>query len=430
MPISNPSKHARVGEDELPGTIHFQNQVFVPAGLVIRRLEKGPPRHAEMHPQPVGPAEDKEHLFAVAFRAGQRLADKMLAQPLRVLAAEDPLISMEANRRHQASLGGQPLLPVIFDFSEFGHEVGRKLFRESTGLKSSLYFSTSVIIDCHTHCYPAKVVADPRGWATQQAEPHWAELVAPQNKRSIQGWATPEQMLEAMDQAGVAKAALLGWYWENESTCRWHNEVISEWCECAPERLIGFAAVYPNKAVIDQLEYARSLGLCGVGELHPGVQGFDSASASWHALGDWCTAQHWPVNFHTSRPSGDHPLAVATPMEDYLVMIRTQPKLNFIFAHWGAELPERLQDAPPPNVYYDCSASPLLYGMDRFRRMIEWAGEDKLLFGSDYPLRIYPRQQKEPEMHRFIGQIQNQAALSPEESEALFHKNFQELLAK
>ena len=71
---------------------------------------------------------------------------------------------------------------------------------------------TVPIIDCHTHCYPPELSADPRAWAASHAEPHWAELVAPAGRRSIQGWGSLEQTLAAMDAAQVEQAVLLGWY--------------------------------------------------------------------------------------------------------------------------------------------------------------------------------------------------------------------------
>ena len=138
-----------------------------------------------------------------------------------------------------------------------------------------------MIIDCHTHCYPQAIVSRPRKWAEAHGEQHWADLVAPTARKSIQDWADPQEFIAAMDQAGVDRAVLLGWYWEYESTCRWHNEVIAEWVRQAPERFIGFAAILPNENVTDQLERAHALGLCGVGELHPGVQGFDSRNEHW-----------------------------------------------------------------------------------------------------------------------------------------------------
>lgn len=286
-----------------------------------------------------------------------------------------------------------------------------------------------MIIDCHTHCYPEEVSSNPREWAQARGERHWAELVAPGDRKSIQDWAEPEQFLAAMDEAGIGRAVLLGWYWENESTCRWHNEVIAEWVRQAPERFIGFAAILPNENVIEQLEAAKVLGLRGVGELHPGVQGFDSHDTHWQAMAQWCTANHWPVNFHATAESGkDHPAAVATPLQDYLKMAEDFPDLLIILAHWGGGLPLETKNPLPNNLYFDCAASPLLYRENPIREVIERVGIRQVLFGSDYPLRVYPRKQAAAEMKTFLDAMRTEAQLSEAEKLAFLGGNFERVM--
>lgn len=245
-----------------------------------------------------------------------------------------------------------------------------------------------------------------------------------------------EQTLTAMDAADVQQTVLLGWYWENESTCRWQNEVIAEWVTAAPERFIGFASIHPGgtaKSVIAQCEHAQSLGLRGAGELHPGIQKFDSSSAGWLALADWCVSHDWPINLHATEAVGhDHPGSVPTPLNDFLRMAEAHPKLKLILAHWGGglaffELNPRLRKTLK-NVYYDTSATPLLYEPSIFRRLIEIVGQEKILFGSDFPLRVYPRTQKTPDYHTFIEAIKNEAELSPDEFAAIMQHNLQQLL--
>lgn len=292
------------------------------------------------------------------------------------------------------------------------------------------------IIDSHSHCYPAEVAANPRAWAEARNESHWADLVAPLDRASIQGWATMEQTLAAMDAAGIQQTVLLGWYWENQATCRWQNEVIAEWVKAAPERFIGFASIYPGgtaETVVAQCQHALSLGLRGVGELHPGIQNFNSTSAGWLALADWCVAHNWPINLHATEAVGhNHPGSVPTPLNDFLRMAEAHPELKLILAHWGGglaffELNPRLRKALK-NVYYDTSATPLLYEPSIFRRLIEIVGKDKILFGSDFPLRLYPRTQKTPDYTTFIDTIQQQAELSPDELAAMMQQNMQRLL--
>ena len=293
----------------------------------------------------------------------------------------------------------------------------------------------TMIIDCHTHAYPSEVARNPRTWALTHKEPHWAAVVAPTDRPSIQGWSDVDTMVAAMDAAGVDKAVLLGWYWENESTCRWHNTVMAKWLTKAPERLLGFAAIYPNHKVIDQLEAAQALGFCGVGELHLGVQGFDATSPHWQAMAQWCVANDWPINCHATETAGhEHPGSVATPLQAFVRMAEAAPDLKLILAHWGGGLAFFEQNPKLrkvlANVYYDCAASPLLYQMRVFRHMLDLVGIDKLLFGSDYPLRIFPKSQKTPEMVRYTQRIRNEAGLDETELAKLMGNNFQRLIEK
>lgn len=291
----------------------------------------------------------------------------------------------------------------------------------------------SLTIDCHTHAFPELLARDPRSWAEVSAEPHWAELVAPVGRKSIQGWSTPASMIAAMDDASVDRAVLLGWYWENESTCRWHNEVMADWMRAYPGRLAGFAAIAPHANVVEQLEAAEHLGFCGVGELHTGVQRFDADSPGWKTMAEWCSDRGWPINLHVTEAAGhEHPGSVATPLQGFVRLAQSAPDLKIILAHWGGGLPFFEQNPKLrhqlKNVFYDVAASPLLYDISIFRKVIDLVGAEKVLFGSDFPLRVYPSRQKQPDMITYIEQIHSEANLSPSEADLIFGKNFARLI--
>ena len=291
------------------------------------------------------------------------------------------------------------------------------------------------VIDCHTHVYPAEVCRAPRAWAEARGEQHWADLVAPVGGKSIQGWSSPDSMLGAMDAAGVDQACLLGWYWTHEATCLWHNSVMAEWVQTATDRFFAFASIYPNDRVIEQLEDAMNLGFRGVGELHPGVQHFDARSPGWSRLADWCTTHHWPVNLHVTEAVGaNYAGAVATPLQRFVDMATTHPELKMILAHWGGGL--AFFESNPvirrtlANVAYDCAASPLVYDHQIFQQMLALVGPDKLLFGSDFPLRIYPRKHRTPEMATFVQSIRAQSGFDEPTLAAFLGGNFQKRLTE
>ncbi|NCG09289.1 MAG: amidohydrolase family protein [Verrucomicrobia bacterium] len=291
----------------------------------------------------------------------------------------------------------------------------------------------ATVIDCHTHAYPQELSADPLAWTSIHDEAHWAKLVAPSDRPSIQDWATPERMLADMDAAGIDQAVLLGWYWEHAATCCWHNQTIADWVKTAPDRFIGFAAIHPGEALGQQLEAAAELGLRGVGELHHGVQGFNARSEGWLELADWCSKNNWPVNLHVTGTIGrQHPDAVATPHDEIIALAESAPELSLVLAHWGGDLllhpPETGPIDLPQNVYFDCSASPLLHSADVFEQAFKRAGPDKLLFGSDYPLRLFPRHQKQADFRHYLDYIKRDTTLDAKTLEALMGENFKRLL--
>jgi microsomal dipeptidase-like Zn-dependent dipeptidase len=60
--------------------------------------------------------------------------------------------------------------------------------------------------------------------------------------------------------------------------------------------------------------------------------------------------------------------------------------------------------------------------------MVELVGIDKLLFGSDYPLRVFPRHEKSPEMLRYIRTIRDESGLNELELGGLFADNFARIM--
>ncbi|MDG1701687.1 MAG: amidohydrolase family protein [Opitutae bacterium] len=290
------------------------------------------------------------------------------------------------------------------------------------------------MIDAHTHCFPPEISDNVSQWAKDNKEPHWLELVAPKNKPSLQGWASKESMVQTMDDSDINQSILLGWYWENKTTCLKHNLLMKEWMDFAPKRLHGFASIYPNDDPINQLELANSMGFKGVGELHPVVQDYATNKAQWHAMAQWCEAHNWPINFHVSEGLNvKYPNFIPTPFNIYLEIAIAYPNLKIILSHWGGGIPffelnHKIKNHLK-NVYYDTAASPLLYDINVFRNVINLVGSEKILFGSDFPLKVYPKKQKIPEMQSFIKDTRLNAGLSKKESDQIFEKNISELLS-
>ena len=291
-----------------------------------------------------------------------------------------------------------------------------------------------MIIDCHVHRYPSEVSKDPVGFAKTRGEGHWLQLVAPENKTSIQGWADGDKMRADMETSGVDKVALLGWYWENQETCFLHNKWHAEWIKEDSGRFIAFAAAHAlaGNRSIEDLKRARDLGFRGIGEIMPAVQGFSMRDPGWRKIVEFAIDEDWPVNFHVSEPVGrPHQGRFPTPFEDFQWLAETYPELKIILAHWGGLLP--FHELNPfvretfGNVWYDVAASPLLYDSRIFRTVVDTVGEDKILYGSDYPLLLYPALQKNPDFSSYLNEI-NASGLNERELKKILGDNFSCLL--
>lgn len=291
-----------------------------------------------------------------------------------------------------------------------------------------------VIIDAHTHRYPLEVIEDVITFGRHCNELHWLDLVDPSNSKSLQGWSKRDQMLMDMDAASLDKAVLLGWYWENPETCRLQNNWHAEWINEDPDRFFAFATIHPAmKNSIEELYKRKEQGFVGIGECHPWVQSSSLRNSSWQEILGFAEEHAWPITFHVTEPVGhDYPGRTPTPFEEFLWLAREYPDLKIILAHAGGLFPfYELNPKIRPvlkNVYYDLAACPLLYDSSLYRKLIETVGHEKILWGTDYPLRVFPKAQKIPDFSSSQESILNSASLSNLEKEAIFGNNFLSLL--
>ncbi len=288
-------------------------------------------------------------------------------------------------------------------------------------------------VDAHIHLYPAEVAADPAAWGRARGEPGWTERVAPAGRRSIQGWADPDALIADMDAAGVRACVMLGWYWQRQETCDLQNGWYSRWIRRHPGRLMAFAAVQPaaGAKAVEGLERALDAGLCGVGEMLPQAQGFDLDNPWWGRVVAAAVRRRAPVTLHATDPQAGPHAGPTTPLDDYVRLARDHPGATFILAHWGGGLALRGPPAGgelPPKLYFDTAASPLLYDPGVFRRAVDRVGSGRILYGSDYPLILYPKLDSRPGFTRFLGEIAR-SGLSEGERTAILGSNIRRLLA-
>lgn len=264
------------------------------------------------------------------------------------------------------------------------------------------------IWDAHVHCYPNPVVEDPAQWARDMREPHWLDLVT----NGPQGWAGPEVFLSLMDRDGIEKVLLQGWYWENPESARQQNLWHADWVARYPDRFMASACIHPDmEDPIAELESAREWGAVAAGECLPQVQcraGW--AHPAWDAILDWTARAGWPVCLHVTEPVGhDYPGRIETPLMELVTLFEKHPGQKWICAHWGGGLPFFIQNRRVrqalENVWFDSAAGPLLYDKRIWQSVIDLVGAEKVLFGSDFPLLLYPGKETEPGWARLLKEL-------------------------
>jgi predicted TIM-barrel fold metal-dependent hydrolase len=267
------------------------------------------------------------------------------------------------------------------------------------------------VIDSHVHLYPPELNRSPVAWAESHGESRWAGLCLRRRKNgvAVQSFPSVDELLAEMDDAGVERAVLLGWYWANGDTCAWQNRFYAECVRLHPGRLSAFATIQPlsgKDVALAEVRRARDEGLIGLGELSPHSQGYAVDDEVFQAVLRLADELKLPVNLHVTDPnSREYPGRVETPLEDFVSVARSFPGAHFILAHWGGLLPLRDPEATKlENVFYDTAASPLMYDDSVWQRVLATIPAERVIFGSDYPLSLYPKCGDKPGMKRFIAE--------------------------
>jgi predicted TIM-barrel fold metal-dependent hydrolase len=263
-----------------------------------------------------------------------------------------------------------------------------------------------MIIDAHTHIFSPDVVANRARYAGR--DPFFGELYRGVAARMIGA----DELIAAMDAVGIDKAVLAGWPWQQHQVCVEQNTWAMEVARQHPDRLLALAAIQPNAgaAAIRELERCVSGGMVGLGELNADGQRFDLGDTDFVALARRAAGLRMPMLLHANEPVGHYyPGKGKLPVADIYAFVKAVPDLKLILAHWGGGLPfyELMHEVrkAATNVSYDSAASPLLYSPQIFRTVVDVVGSDKVLFGSDFPLILYPKRQTEPDYTPFLAEI-------------------------
>jgi predicted TIM-barrel fold metal-dependent hydrolase len=215
------------------------------------------------------------------------------------------------------------------------------------------------VVDCHAH------MVDPD---------HQAVSHVPMYRTD------PGAMVRSMDRLGIE--TLMTSPWEGIMTAGGSNESALAACRAHPGRILAYATWNPNyppdlDAVIDVYhERHRFPGIKPYLPRHH-VDLLDARYARWFSYGN---EHHLIVLVHAETPD------VAAMVD---ALSQRYPDASFLLAHSGASYDVARANAAVardrPNVYAEITYTSVTYGSIEY--LVETAGADKVLFGSDIPMR-------------------------------------------
>lgn len=283
------------------------------------------------------------------------------------------------------------------------------------------------IWDSHVHLFPPEIY---QNWEKYAEKDAWFAALT----RTGEAWADVDEAIACADAAGVEGLVMQGWYWNDAGLERMHNDYMAECLKKYPERLKAFAAINPkHSGTVAEVERCFKMGFSGVGELGPGGNGYDFNDSDLWSMLECAQSLKLPVCIHCGEPVGrNYRGKDRTSLQPIPEILKQFPDLILILAHMGGGMPfyEMLKgfEGRFDRVYYDTAANPLLYDIRSIRQVISLVGKDRLLFGSDFPLLLYPKKCRHMDMSMFVKDIVENAELDPESIRKFFSDNLLTIL--
>lgn len=200
---------------------------------------------------------------------------------------------------------------------------------------------------------------------------------------------------EDLKNEGVTKAVLLPLVSNLNKGGRIENEHIKEICNTDPDLFYGFASFDLNKDYISELNYAiKKLGLKGI-KIHPQLQCIRPDDPKLRPVYEFADKYELPIVLHTGitgiganvKGGGGLKLDYGRPI--YVDNIASEfPNATFILAHFGWPWYEEALAVSyhKANVYIDISGWSPKYIPAIVIKYMDSLLQDRVLFGSDYPM--------------------------------------------
>ena len=244
-----------------------------------------------------------------------------------------------------------------------------------------------MIVDFHTHIFPPRVRQAHEDYLRR--DPTFAQMYA-SPKAEI---ATAEELLRSMDGAGVEESVALGFAWRDHEDCARHNDYLLEAAAKSGGRIVPFCTLNPlaGEAAVREVERCAAAGARGLGELRPDSQSWALDGPAGIVLAELATRYALILSFHVTEPVGhDYPGKQGLRLESFYRFLVHTGGVPVVGAHLAGGLP--LYASMPsvgralPHAYADTAALRYLYEPSVLPDVARALGEERLLFGSDFPL--------------------------------------------
>ncbi|MBQ9264450.1 MAG: amidohydrolase [Clostridia bacterium] len=225
------------------------------------------------------------------------------------------------------------------------------------------------IIDCHTHIYPEKIAAK-----AVKSIGNFYEI-----DMGLDG--TVGTLIQNSRSAGVSKCLALA-VAVDAAHVQHINDFLIASVHAHQNFLYGFATLHPDMNDPGrEVERILKAGMKGI-KLHPDMQHFSLSEPRAQKLFAACEGV-CPMLYHTGdkRYHNSNPSLIPPILKKY-------PRLQLICAHFGgySEWDEAARCLADTHVYVDTSSSFFALSKERARELIDVYGEDRVLFGTDFPM--------------------------------------------
>lgn len=225
------------------------------------------------------------------------------------------------------------------------------------------------IMDCHTHIYPEKIAA--------KAVKSIGDFYGIEMDRD----GTVDTLIRSSREAGISRCLALA-VSVDAAHVQHINDFLIASVHAHADFLDGFATLHPDmEDPGEEVERVLKAGMKGI-KLHPDMQHFSLGEKRAEKLFAACQGV-CPMLFHTGdwRYRNSNPSLIPPILKKF-------PRLQLVCAHFGgySEWDEAARCLADTNVYVDTSSSFFSLPPDRARELIALYGEDRILFGTDFPM--------------------------------------------